>query len=240
VFTLLHSLLLLSNFFKESVFETKGGCVQAIQFQDLTKFGGQDLIVGDSDGGITVFSNSEILSKRTLSSSVTNLVIDNDLVGNSSILAGDRNGVITALKPHELLWRVKLGEDPNCLHEPSLGIPLDLSIRCLLPLKIVDKFGILSRLLLVTTTNSNKLHLYNQGTRVLTVSAPSSITAVSSSHHPLSFPLISSIQLSLRCSLLLLNNTSSFFLFFLLFLLLSMSCSLPFFTVLSFLMFSGL
>lgn len=69
--------------------ETKGSCVQALLLFDVAKFGSNDLLVGDSDGNITIFCDNEILSKFTLSDTVTSLEIDRDANNNYSIVAGE-------------------------------------------------------------------------------------------------------------------------------------------------------
>eukprot|EP01102_Stenamoeba_stenopodia_P004577 TRINITY_DN1487_c0_g1_i1.p1 TRINITY_DN1487_c0_g1~~TRINITY_DN1487_c0_g1_i1.p1 ORF type:complete len:385 (-),score=83.92 TRINITY_DN1487_c0_g1_i1:1209-2363(-) len=159
---------------QKEMLETKGSCVQALLLFDVAKFGSNDLLVGDSDGNITIFSDNEILSKFTLSNAVTSLEIDRDANNNYSIVAGDKSGVLASLKPHDLQWKVRLSDDPQC----SSDAPNDIAIRCLLSTKIRDKIGSVCSVLLLSSSNSNKLHVYSQGTRLLSVIAPSRITSL--------------------------------------------------------------
>ena len=59
--------------------ETKGGSVQALHLYDLTGQHALDLVVGDSDGVITMFSRQQILSKQEIGSAVTTIDIFKDL-----------------------------------------------------------------------------------------------------------------------------------------------------------------
>jgi hypothetical protein len=53
--------------------------VQCLHLHNVTKFGSTDLIVGDSKGTLTIFSNEQILNRRILShGSITSLTVDED------------------------------------------------------------------------------------------------------------------------------------------------------------------
>ena len=47
--------------------ETKGGPVQSLVLDDVTKFGSIDLISGDSKGTVTIFCNGQILNRQSVS-----------------------------------------------------------------------------------------------------------------------------------------------------------------------------
>lgn len=55
--------------------ETKGGPVQSILLHDVTGFGALDLVVGDSNGTVTIFSRQQMLSKRSVGAAVGQLEI---------------------------------------------------------------------------------------------------------------------------------------------------------------------
>lgn len=62
--------------------ETKGGSVQDLLLHDVTKFGttaSLDLIVGDADGHIIIFSHHEILQRSTLAYPITALAVSTDI-----------------------------------------------------------------------------------------------------------------------------------------------------------------
>lgn len=59
--------------------ETKGGSVQALCLYDLTGQGGLDMVVGDSDGVISMFSRQQLLSKHSLGCPVTQVEVHKDM-----------------------------------------------------------------------------------------------------------------------------------------------------------------
>lgn len=56
--------------------ETKSGDVSHIASHDLTKFNMNDLIVGDKDGQLTIFSNKLLLSSYKAHSPITSMTVD--------------------------------------------------------------------------------------------------------------------------------------------------------------------
>jgi hypothetical protein len=63
----------------QTCLETKGGPIQTAAIHNVTKFVSNDLIVGDSRGMLTVFSNGQILSRQTLSdNSIQCLQVEED------------------------------------------------------------------------------------------------------------------------------------------------------------------
>lgn len=55
--------------------ETKGGSIQAMHLYDLTGLRAQDLVVGDSNGVVTMFSRQRFLSKLDVGSPATHICI---------------------------------------------------------------------------------------------------------------------------------------------------------------------
>ena len=47
--------------------ESKGGPIQAVALHDVTRLGNKDVVVTDSRGMVTVFSNEQILTRRAVS-----------------------------------------------------------------------------------------------------------------------------------------------------------------------------
>lgn len=60
--------------FIQGTLETKSGPVQNLVVHDVTRFYHKDLIVGDATGRLTVFCDSQILSRQTISSHSINCV----------------------------------------------------------------------------------------------------------------------------------------------------------------------
>lgn len=51
--------------------ETKGGAVQTLNLQYLTGHGVKDLVVGDAEGVVTLFSKQQILTKRPVGAPIS-------------------------------------------------------------------------------------------------------------------------------------------------------------------------
>jgi hypothetical protein len=67
---------------EERVLDTRGGSVQDLQLHDVTRFGATtslDLIVGDGDGHITIFSHHEILQRSSAAYAITTLAVTTDI-----------------------------------------------------------------------------------------------------------------------------------------------------------------
>lgn len=69
------------------VLETKGGSIQRLLLESVTHFG-TDLVVGDVDGTLTLFSKNQILSRvKLFEGAVTALVFD---WSSNAVAAGAR------------------------------------------------------------------------------------------------------------------------------------------------------
>eukprot|EP01126_Amoeba_proteus_P011922 TRINITY_DN1487_c0_g1_i3.p1 TRINITY_DN1487_c0_g1~~TRINITY_DN1487_c0_g1_i3.p1 ORF type:complete len:187 (-),score=31.80 TRINITY_DN1487_c0_g1_i3:676-1176(-) len=75
--------------------ETKGGAIQAIVLHKITHFRGQEVVGGDADGNVFIFSNNQILSRHSFGSPISHLVVHLDAVNNWSVVAGDQSGTLT-------------------------------------------------------------------------------------------------------------------------------------------------
>ncbi|KAK3715064.1 hypothetical protein QZH41_012133, partial [Actinostola sp. cb2023] len=105
------------NFEEISKLESKGGPVQCLHLHNVTKFGSTDLIVGDSKGTLTIFSNEQILNRRILSQGcITTLTVDVDYAGNLAIVVGDAEGGVTAMSPYGSLWKIRLQDAWKQMH----------------------------------------------------------------------------------------------------------------------------
>ncbi|KAL6057999.1 hypothetical protein QOT17_015103 [Balamuthia mandrillaris] len=144
---------------EEFVLETKGGAVQAVALYDVTKFGSVDVVVGDVDGNVVVFSNGQIFRRRSVNSPVTALAIQLDTAQNFSLAVGDFGGGLTTFDAGmDVVFRLQLGEE---------------TIRCMLPVQMRDAYGLMTHMLLVSD-GSSELHFFAKDICVkrLPVSSP--------------------------------------------------------------------
>ncbi|XP_064603523.1 uncharacterized protein LOC135468961 [Liolophura sinensis] len=155
--------------------ETKSGPVQNLVVHDVTRFYHKDLIVGDATGRLTVFCDSQILSRQTISSHGINCVqVLQDPIGNVSIVSSDSSGVIAAHLPSAELWRINLN-DQHIARDPGLS----LSVKCLLAVEVTSHQGQRSSYILASD-NARQVQVINQGVVVLTIKTPETITAMCS------------------------------------------------------------
>ncbi len=70
---------------EETVLETKGDAILAMYVAE-SAFACRDLIVGDNEGNVVVFSNNEILSRKRLMYSITALAPEKDLGMDAELL----------------------------------------------------------------------------------------------------------------------------------------------------------
>ncbi|KAI9282022.1 hypothetical protein BC943DRAFT_281880, partial [Umbelopsis sp. AD052] len=85
----------------------------------VTGFNAMDLIVGDSDGTVTVFSRRQMLSKRIIGAAITHLEMYEDAIGGFEIISGGVDGIVTSFHPHDSRWRCNVGEESARLYTGS-------------------------------------------------------------------------------------------------------------------------
>ncbi|XP_071833588.1 uncharacterized protein [Apostichopus japonicus] len=158
--------------------ESKGGPIQSLTLHDVTKFGSIDVISGDSRGTMTILSNGQILDRRHLSDhSINSLQVDEDLAGNTAIVAGDSGGLLSAVLPFNDLWKLKLRPEDSVAKQPGTSQP---SVKALLAFSgPSSSAGHVTNYILVCD-DQNCLHILQQGTKVLTLSTPGPVTAMCS------------------------------------------------------------
>lgn len=82
---------------QEEVLESKGGAIQVMLLKDITQFGGVDLLVGDAEGTLVLFSNHEIFSRLVkFCEPITALAFDPVTL---SVVVGDRSGTLSYYQP---------------------------------------------------------------------------------------------------------------------------------------------
>jgi len=157
------------------VLETKGGAIQAIILQDVTNFGtasGLDLIVGDVEGNVVIFSHNEIYKRSCITHPVTALVAQKDAGQNCTIIVGDFRGVLHGYQPnHEVKWRVQVYDSQSLA-----------SIRCLHSLTIPNKDGLPYSYTLVSESSAPALHFYSEEVLVRSLPLESKVNAICSGY----------------------------------------------------------
>jgi len=156
--------------------DTKGGPIQSILLHDVTGFGDTDLITGDSNGTVTIFSRQQILSKTQVGAPVRCLDVFHDAVGDFEIMAGDSLGALTSFMPHSQLWKLNVADTapPSKRAGPT-------PIRALLPILISDKHGIETAYLLVCN-GAPFVHFVQDGARTMSLRCPSIVNSMCSGY----------------------------------------------------------
>eukprot|EP01124_Arcella_intermedia_P032109 TRINITY_DN7421_c0_g1_i1.p1 TRINITY_DN7421_c0_g1~~TRINITY_DN7421_c0_g1_i1.p1 ORF type:complete len:338 (-),score=80.87 TRINITY_DN7421_c0_g1_i1:244-1257(-) len=171
------------------VLESKGGSICSLLVHNVTKFSeeNEDIIVGDAEGNVVIFSNNQILSKYSFGSSITELVIHVDPTDNMSIVAGDSSGTLNAFGLHsELLYRVKISEDSSLkgyvskLTQGRTDPPTvfrDPAVRSIASLSTQDQLGNKSNYLVVSDGN-NFVYYVSVGTFLNVVGLPAPVSQI--------------------------------------------------------------
>ncbi|XP_065062402.1 uncharacterized protein LOC135689174 isoform X2 [Rhopilema esculentum] len=160
---------LLSGFETGHSLETKSGPIQRICFENVTNFNSTDILVGDSKGMLTIFTNNQILSRRSLiQSSIASITIEKDSAGNMKILLGSLDGTVLAVSPYSTLWKLRL---PDILQEKCQGAITSFEITSILNQHLVS--GSTDATYTVVADNKCCLHFFQSGTLVRTLKLPS-------------------------------------------------------------------
>ncbi|KAL0082969.1 hypothetical protein J3Q64DRAFT_1750930 [Phycomyces blakesleeanus] len=165
----------------EGLLDTKGNSIQALKLHDLTGYGALDLVVGDSDGVVTLFSRQQILSKRELGSAVMQIEIYEDQAGGYEIIAGDMHGTLTSFQQHDALWKLNVAEESAKV--ATLGIAGRRSpyIRCVLSTTLKDLSG-LNVSCLLACDGWPFVHFVQEGEKIMTLRVPSIIHSMCAGH----------------------------------------------------------
>ncbi|KXJ19091.1 uncharacterized protein LOC110231309 [Exaiptasia diaphana] len=162
-----------------SKLESKGGPVQCLHLHNVTKFGSCDMIVGDSKGTLTIFSNEQILNRRILSQDcIIALTVDVDHAGNLAIVVGDGEGGVTAVSPYGSLWKIRLQDARKQMYKE---IGQRVSVKCMLSVQLPAANGLPVSYIIVSDTCKNIFILQN-GMVVHTLHMTSVVTAMTSGY----------------------------------------------------------
>ncbi|GFO48701.1 serine/threonine-protein kinase pak 6 [Plakobranchus ocellatus] len=159
--------------------ETKSGPIQCLAVHDITRCYNSDLIVGDSCGVLTMFCNRHILSRQSLSAEKDSIICltviqDNDNV--PVVVCCSDSGVITAVRPNTLIWRLDLknttlpGGNKQIASAP-------VKVLCLTGFYMTDTCGN-RRLYLLAADDAKRIHVISKGIIVRCLPTPVNITAM--------------------------------------------------------------
>ncbi|KAK3737927.1 hypothetical protein RRG08_028552 [Elysia crispata] len=159
--------------------ETKSGPIQCLAVHDITRFYNSDLIVGDSCGVLTMFCNRLILSRQSLTSdkdciNCVTVIQDNDNI--PVVVCCSDSGVITAVRPNKLLWRLDL-KNTNLPVESKRIASFAVKVTCLLGYYMTDVCGN-KRLYLLAADDAKRIHVISKGVIVRCIPTPVNITAM--------------------------------------------------------------
>lgn len=151
--------------------ESKGGPIQTLTIHDVTRFFSNDLIVADSRGTLTVFSNGQIVSRQVVSDCALRcLLVEHDATGNMAIISTDTNGGIVATLPNVILWRLRLGDFPRIRG-------LSASVKTLVSVTLPNASGSLTDYVLASDDEGH-LFVLQRGSIVMMIDTPEVITAM--------------------------------------------------------------
>lgn len=157
--------------------ETKGGPIQSQLIHDTTRLNGVDIVVADSRGLVTLFSNGQILKRKQVSvHAIHHMVIEDGSNGTLAIVTADAVGNISAFAPYVELWSLRLADLPQ-LKAGGL-CPKVLS---LLSTQLTSIYGLTVNYIMATD-NCGQLYLIQNGKVVLVTRTPQNITAMCSGH----------------------------------------------------------
>eukprot|EP01132_Coremiostelium_polycephalum_P005736 gene5736-7134_t len=111
------------------VLETKGGSIQHLELLDTTKFGSKDIISGDSNGNIVIFSNHQILYRESINGSITSIITHHlairdmksvkgkDVFGNGFhyIVLSENSSFVHIMDHGQRLYSIPTPSPVNCM-----------------------------------------------------------------------------------------------------------------------------
>lgn len=159
-------------------YETKGGSIQTLLSENVTKFSSQDILVGDTNGLFTIITNGQILNRRCLcDSKISVVVMDTDSAGNTHIVVGSCTGTIVSVTPYEILWKCRLSE---ALKQEQQVSGKSLSITAM-HIHRMQSTSIDSSYIVIADTEK-RIHFFQNEVIVLTLNVPSIVTSMCTGH----------------------------------------------------------
>ncbi|KAJ1722311.1 hypothetical protein LPJ53_003261 [Coemansia erecta] len=127
-----------------------------------------DVISGDSDGRVTVFTMGRMISRVTLSAPVSAIAFDENPNTPRSFIVGDMSGTVTAGHTQGILWRAQTDTSISESSRLNKNGIRDPGITSVCAVRFTDDHGMLTSYVL-TATENNHIQLLSRGFPVLTV-----------------------------------------------------------------------
>ncbi|KAJ1814972.1 hypothetical protein LPJ75_002545, partial [Coemansia sp. RSA 2598] len=122
-----------------------------------------DVVAGDSDGRVTVFTMGRMISRSTVSAPVSALALDSNPNTPRSFVVGDMGGTVTECHAQGILWRTQLRPAAS---DASSAAGLGITSVC--SARFADDHGFLTSYVLAAD-EGNRVQLLARGHPVLTM-----------------------------------------------------------------------
>ncbi|KAJ2550971.1 hypothetical protein EV175_003865 [Coemansia sp. RSA 1933] len=132
-----------------------------------------DMVAGDADGRISVFTHGRLFSRATLPAAVSALAADTNPHMPRSYLAGDMGGSVTSYHTQEVRWRVQIDPSPASGLLPDRDDP---QITGICAVQWADDAGIATHYVLAAT--GSQIQVLCHGALVLSMPLHSRCTAM--------------------------------------------------------------
>ncbi|KAJ1931395.1 hypothetical protein FBU59_006727 [Linderina macrospora] len=128
-----------------------------------------DIVSGDCEGRVTVFSMNQVFSRSTLSAPISAIALNSNPNSANSLVIGDLNGVVTACHAQETLWRTQIRPYVSSALIPSNPTLLnDTAITAICASQISDKHGMPTSYVLAAT-GSNQINILARSFSVMAI-----------------------------------------------------------------------
>ena len=163
--------------------DTKGGNITSIAVDRIAPNKASDIVVGNSDGLISIILNARhVFGRRNIGSPVNAVAVQAVKGSEALIVVGDTFGTVTALNLHgSVAWRVRLRDVAlmdnlklKNTFEPRTTCDM---IRCVHATSILDTEGVLSHYVLVCD-GTPFVYFMSEGECVFSLSAPCIINTI--------------------------------------------------------------
>ncbi|ORX67734.1 hypothetical protein DL89DRAFT_294308 [Linderina pennispora] len=164
------AVILVTNTGSSTVLETTGPAVLCLMMKHASWSNPHvpDIVSGDCEGRVTVFSMNQVFSRSILSAPISAIAPNSNPNSANSLVVGDLNGVVTACHAQETLWRTQIRPHVSSAMIPSTSTLLnDPMITAVCSSQFPDKHGVLTSYVLAATGTS-QISILARGTPMCT------------------------------------------------------------------------
>ncbi|KAJ1952556.1 hypothetical protein EC988_003496 [Linderina pennispora] len=165
------AVILVTNIGSSTVLETTGPAVLCLMMKHASWSNPHvpDIVSGDCEGRVTVFSMNQVFSRSILSAPISAIAPNSNPNSANSLVVGDLNGVVTACHAQETLWRTQIRPHVSSAMIPSTSTLLnDPMITAVCSSQFPDKHGVLTSYVLAATGTS-QISILARGTSVMDI-----------------------------------------------------------------------